>query len=168
MVEKRAIALLEEHGVRSPAVDVEKLARNMGIRVEKTDLGENCSGILMRRKNLAVIGVRWSDHPNRQRFTIAHEIAHYVLHKGDTYVDNGNYFVNFRDAESGTGTKLEERQANRFAAALLMPESWVRAAFRRAPVDLTDDESLRTLAEEFEVSPQAMTFRLTNLGLLRL
>jgi Zn-dependent peptidase ImmA (M78 family) len=134
------------------------------VRIEPTDLGEDCSGVLVRTGDSAVIGVNVMHHPNRQRFTIAHELGHYMLHKPGTYVDRAFY----RNTESGSGTIKEEREANQFAAALLMPASWVEGEAQNHSLDLGDDTSLVALAEEFGVSSQAMSFRLTNLGLVGL
>lgn len=167
-LERRALGLLREFALNQPPVDVDFLAKAKRIRVERTNLGEDCSGILVRKGGRAVIGVNWTDPPVRQRFTMAHEIAHHELHGGETYVDRGNYIVQFRDASSGSGTKTEEREANQFAAALLMPAPWVRQAFLQQPFDLTDDDGLRSLAERFQVSTQAVSYRLGNLGLLEM
>ena len=114
-----------------------------------------------------MIGVNWLHHPNRQRFTIAHEIGHFVLHRGGTYIDKGTY-ARFRDLESGSGTKREEREANQFAAELLMPRHLVETLLQSQHLDPGDDGSLNRLAEEFEVSALAMSFRLANLGFLKL
>ena len=56
--------------------------------------------------------------------------------------------------------------ANAFAATLLMPATWVRAAFQKQPFDLTDDENLEKLAGKFKVSTQAMTYRLMRLRII--
>ena len=88
-----------------------------------------------------------------------------MLHEGDTYIDKG-YRVHFRDLESGSGTKTEEMDANAFAAALLMPAAWVKDAFEEQPFDLTEDDGLEILAEKFEVSTQAMTYRLMKLRMI--
>jgi len=104
----------------------------------------------------------------RHTFTIAHEIGHFMLHKGDVYLD-GRVRVSFRDGLSSMATDQEEVSANAFAAALLMPANWVRPAFeevvRRAAVD-SEDELAEVLAGRFGVSRQAMLFRLINLGLV--
>ncbi|MGO9603122.1 MAG: ImmA/IrrE family metallo-endopeptidase [Candidatus Binataceae bacterium] len=167
-IERRTFELLRKFGLTRPPVDVLLIAKEKGIRVEMTDFGADCSGVLVRKDGRAVIGVNWTDPPVRQRFTIAHELAHYDLHGGDTYVDRGQYIVQFRDSSSGSGSKIEEREANQFSAALLMPSSWIREAFLAQPFDLTDDEGLRTLATKFEVSTQAMSYRLGNLRLLEM
>lgn len=81
----------------------------------------------------------------RQRFTLAHELGHHVLH-GDQ---------RFRDPlHQVPGTDLKEMEANAFAANLLMPESLVRHHFERG-----DD-----VVAMFGVSPSAMKYRLRDLG----
>jgi len=90
-----------------------------------------------------------------------------LLHKGAKYIDKGMTTLQFRNAESSTGTQTEEREANQFAAALLMPEEWVRREFQKHSFDLGDDEALNALCSLFGVSSQAMSFRLVNVGVLR-
>lgn len=166
LMEKRAKHLLAKAGVDTAPVSMKQVADYLKIKIRLVDLGEDCSAVLVRNKRKqAVIGVNWTHHSNRQRFSIAHEIAHFYLHKGDTYIDK-EYLVNFRDLESGSGTKTEEMQANAFAAALLMPDTWVREAFKQQPFDLTEDDSLEILAKKFQVSTSAMTYRLINLQII--
>lgn len=165
-IEREAAQLLKRAGVGGPPVDVEKVAAQLSIRVEQADLDEDCSGILIRSdEDGAVIGVNWDHHPNRQRFTIAHEIGHFLLHKGGTFIDKGTY-ARFRDQQSGSGTVSEEKQANQFAAALLMPAEWVKEAFKAHPFDPADGSALQDLADAFQVSTQAVMFRISNMGLL--
>lgn len=166
IIESEADQLLVAAGIHAPPVPVEQVATHLGIKIEETDLvGEDCSGVLVRHGNRAIIGVNKTHPLNRRRFSIAHEIGHFVLHEGDTYIDNG-YRVQFRDLESGSGTKGEEMDANAFAAALLMPAEWVKDAFYQQPFDLTEDGVLRMLAQKFQVSTQAMSYRLMRLRLL--
>lgn len=164
-IERKAKQLLAEAEIHAPPVPVEQVAKSLGMKIELADLGEDCSGVLVRNGNRAVIGVNWGHHPNRQRFSIAHEIGHFVLHEGQTYIDKG-YRVQFRDLESGSGTKGEEMDANAFAAALLMPAEWVKDAFYQQPFELTEDDVLQMLAQKFQVSTQAMSYRLMSLQLL--
>lgn len=164
--EKKAAAILAQLGIESPQVDVEMVASRLGIRLEKADLGEEVSGVLVRSGGQAVIGVNWAHHPNRRRFTIAHELGHYVLHQGGTFIDKGTW-ARFRDEQSGSGTDQEEIEANAFAAALLMPDEWVIKEYQQLPFDPADDMALTALASTFGVSSQAMSIRLANLGLLQ-
>lgn len=164
--EKQAETVLRQFAQKQPPVNVHQIARRLGVRIERADLGEDCSGVLVRRGDAAVLGVNYSHHPNRQRFTVAHELGHFLMHDGDRYIDKGMTTVQFRNAESSTGTQAEERDANQFAAALLMPEAWVRREFHQHPFDLGDDQALDAMCRMFGVSSQAMSFRLVNLGLL--
>ena len=160
-IELRARRLLNAARIHKPPVPLEQIANYLDIKIDSSDLGDDCSGVLIRQGDRAVIGVNRSDHPNRRRFTIAHEIGHYVMHERDTYVDTG-YRVNFRDLDSGSGTKSEEIEANRFAAALLIPGPMVKRAFDDFAFELagTGDDELRELANLFGVSTQAMAYRL--------
>ena len=117
------------------------------------------------RGGVAVIAINPSQHPNRQRFTLAHELGHYFCHYEESMerVD-GDFRVHWRDQESSTGTKWEEIEANRFAAALLIPEHMLRddvEVFR-----VIDQDSISRLATLYKVSRLAMQLRLINLGLL--
>src|SRR5258706_1475775 len=123
------------------------------------------SGFLLREKKVITIAVNKLHHPNRQRFTIAHECGHLHLHadQGDRlWVDKAYTTVFFRDATSSTGDKLAEIQANQFAAGLLMPEVLLEEHLTQ---ELSDIDIFR-LALRFQVSEQAMTLRLVSLGLL--
>ena len=160
-IELHARRLLNAARIDKPPVPLKRIAKHLDIKVDKSDLGGDCSGVLIRQGNRAVIGINRADPLNRQRFTIAHEIGHYLLHERETYVDTG-YRVNFRDLDSGSGTKSEEIEANRFAAALLMPGSMVKRAFDNLAFELagTTDDELSQLAKLFGVSTQAMAYRL--------
>ena len=160
-IESRTKRLLISVRAVGLPVSITHVAKHLGIEVEHADLGEGCSGVLVRRPDGTVIGVNRRDSQNRQRFTIAHEIGHFLLHEEQTYVDAG-FSMNFRDLESGSGTKREEIEANRFAAALLMPEALVKKEFSARQFDLAgDDGELKLLAGKFGVSAQAMAIRLS-------
>lgn len=158
--------LLRDQGVGdSPPVDVYRIARNLGIEVvERPKLvvqGEEASGFLLRTRGRTICVLNEDDHPNRKRFTVAHEIGHYLLHPfQETYID-----WNFRNNKSSEGTDHREIEANGFAAELLMPEELIRAEVPSPLNVIEDDERIRGLARRFRVSPQAMTHRLTNLDL---
>jgi Zn-dependent peptidase ImmA (M78 family) len=168
-VEQAAQRLLDAAGITKPPVPVDTLARTEGIRLAFDSIGgDDISGILYRRDEAAVMVVNAHHHPHRKRFTIAHEIGHYVLHKADAYLD-GKAAVRFRDGASAMGTDREEREANGFAASLLMPAAWLDVRFRdlvTGSPSVDEDQAVVRLAEEFDVSQQALLFRLVNLGLV--
>lgn len=164
-IETRANEILQQFAVTDPGFDVIPLARACRATVELANLGEDVSGVLFSDGARAVIGVNWSHHPNRQRFTIAHELGHHLLHKGGTFIDRG-IAVRFRDERSGSGTDEEEKQANAFAAALLMPADWIRRDFDEHPFNVEDEDALKQFADRYRVSPLAMSIRLQNLELI--
>ncbi len=110
--------------------------------------------------------------PVRQRFTIAHELGHLLIHRYLTPHADGRYQVRFRNEKSASGSVREEIEANQFAAELLMPERDVRHLAIRLRLDVLDSDAdkeavrkLMSAARRFQVSVQALTFRIANLGM---
>lgn len=169
--EQRAKKILDDLGIRSAPVHVENIARRLGLEVERAALGDDVSGLLVVQDGRGVIGVNSSQATTRQRFTIAHEIGHFVLHRGrmPVFIDKQflkPYFAVYRDSTSSTGEDRMERDANSFAAALLMPKTLVLQAINDVHGhldDLEDDEAVNELAKRFQVSRQSMSFRLAKL-----
>src|SRR5690242_10409831 len=79
--EQRAMQLLDELEIARAPVGVDRVARRLGLEVELATLGDDISGVLVVQDGRGVIGVSENQAPTRQRFTIAHEIGHYVLHR---------------------------------------------------------------------------------------
>jgi Zn-dependent peptidase ImmA (M78 family) len=159
--------LVRKVGEQLP-VDVYVIARACGVDVRQLPMEDSVSGVLVLKDGQAAIGVNEAHHPNRQRFSIAHELGHYLLHRNssDLFVDAAPIF--FRDDRSSDGTERQEIQANAFAAELLMPEDMLRAQLTNRPLDVFDDIAMRQLAVRFGVSVQALSIRLTRLGLITL
>jgi Zn-dependent peptidase ImmA (M78 family) len=169
-IEKRAAEVLRAAGVRKAPVPVVAVAEHLGIRVESSVLGDDVSGLIVIKESGAIISYHEGHASVRQRFTIAHEIGHYVLHRasGPLFIDNNTYgIVMARDEASSTGEVRREREANAFAAALLMPTELIEKAVSDKHLDLADESALLELAREFDVSALAMTYRLVNLGYLK-
>jgi len=127
------------------------------------------SGLLLREPGEApIIGVNANNAEVRQRFTVAHELGHLVLHKGKRLVVDRAVRVNFRDTVSTLATDREEMEANAFAAGLLMPAAALNNELHRIVGGRyrSDNEVVDVLAEKFQVSRSAMEFRLINLGML--
>ncbi len=165
--------LLSDHHIRSPSVNVEQIVRDLGIQVQKDSVVDSLSGYLVRKTDTgkALIGVN-SDHPPaRQRFTIAHELAHYLLHEGEVVHYDGDrrgFAVNLRSEGSSESKKDLEREANLFAAELLMPARFLESDPRIQRIDLLDDKNkvLKEVARDYQVSKEALTYRLANLQLI--
>lgn len=167
-VEEKARALLDQAGERTAPIDPERVAKWLGIKVDRIPFEGDLSGILVRNATQVVIGVNKFNAPVRQRFTIAHELGHYALeHRGEMFVDEA--VLNKRDGRSSIAIDPQEIEANNFAAALLMPKHLVVSELKERLPSLGDagrDSLIRAMAAHFKVSEQAMGFRLVNLGLI--
>ena len=128
--------LIERHDVMRAPIPVELIAEQEGIEVVRVMAGWNESGFLMRQAgSTPVIGIDPKEFPKRQRFTIAHELGHWRLHKGKPLIVDQSVMANKRDNISSEASDFEEIQANQFAAALLMPETLVRRIAESAHSD---------------------------------
>jgi Zn-dependent peptidase ImmA (M78 family) len=152
-----------QSGVRRPPVSVEEIAESLGLEVRYAPFDGDLSGALVRRKGETYIGVNSSDHPNRQRFTIAHELGHFVLHRGISIHVDKDFMVN-RDGDSSQGVDPDEMEANRFAAELLMPTRFIVGDVER--LRRVSQSALESLARRYRVSPHAMSIRLGNFGIM--
>lgn len=158
--EEDARRMLERYwslGAHAPIpVDPIFIARELGIGVYVAPLEQGVGGMLVNQPGKQpTIYLSADDHRNRQRFTCAHELGHWMKRagKGSDWA-----FVDRRDQLSGRGTDPSERYANAFGAALLMPADAVGS--------LADRMSVEAMARHFGVSPQAMGLRLNNLNLV--
>jgi len=159
--------ILREYGITSAPVPVDAIARHMGVDVRFSALDDELSGMIFIKDGRAIIGVNRLHHPNRQRFTIAHELGHFVMHKplitNEVHVDK-QFKVLMRDSSAGAGSQREEVEANQFAAALLMPEALVLKGIAEHTFDIDDANPLAELAKQFKVSRQTMEYRVRNLA----
>jgi Zn-dependent peptidase ImmA (M78 family) len=162
---KRSVEkLLQLAEAAEPPVPVERIARLCGAQIRYVPSSADLSGLIFQENGNVIIGVNALHAKTRQRFTIAHELGHLELHNhGELHVDR-NFRVMPRNAKSSQATDPEEIEANTFAAELLMPEHMLEHDLQQHSVDWEDDEFLRSLAERYKVSVQALIFRLINLG----
>jgi transcriptional regulator with XRE-family HTH domain len=147
--------LLKAAGLEEPPIDVYGLARTCGALVLGYPFDDDLSGLLVELDGGAAIGVNSNQHEVRQRFTVAHELGHYLLnHHERFHVDLGGD----SDGTPPGYDWVSERAANDFAADLLMPARMIYGLY-------DGSQSTADLAERFCVSKLAMGYRLANLGL---
>jgi len=170
-VEYLVSQILGKHGITEPPVPIEAIAVAENLPVVESPFGTDVSGALIRSKGFSGIAVNGSQHPNRKRFTVAHELAHYIMeHKGgDDHLD-WKFTVLRRDGKSSEGTETQEMEANFFAASLLMPRPFLRKdlELRAGPNGEADlqPEDILALAKKYQVSETAMKYRLINLAFI--
>lgn len=162
---ERARTILAEFGVKAAPVPVERIIKARNIALQYAPLEESLSGMAYIKDGVGIIGVNALHHPNRQRFSAAHELAHHMLHPEElekaVHIDSG-LRVLFRDEVSAQGTDALEVEANAFAAELLMPRDLLVAALDGGGIDMDDDAAVEALARKFRVSASAMRYRLAN------
>ncbi|WP_426264083.1 ImmA/IrrE family metallo-endopeptidase [Sphingomonas sp. PWP1-2] len=144
--------VLREFTTQTP-VKVGALATALGLRVVIATLPVNISGLIQPDGDGFVIKINRFESKERQRFTIAHEIAHYLIHR-----DRINSGIVDSVLYRSTLSSRMEAEANRLAADIVMPSQAVSVAMAKHAKNLNDD-SISQLAEEFGVSKQAMSIR---------
>lgn len=137
-------------------VKLAQIAARLGVTIKASTLAAGISGEIRPVGNSYEIKVNRHDSTGRQRFTVAHELAHYLLHRdqiGDGLRDDVLYRSSLSDAR--------EAEANRLAAQILMPKQAVRRAVEDYEGD--PDHLCANLAQSFGVSEAAMRIRIDNL-----
>lgn len=161
-IENKTLEILNELGINEASkIEVDKIAKHYGIDVDKADLDAEVSGFFAYKNGTPYIRYNPENIKPRQRFTIAHELGHYFLHKGRPLFVDGVVQVMFRNNNSSSGEFLKEQEANAFAASLLMPQPFIEKELTKMP---EGNEPIKYLADKFGVSEQAMSFRLSNIG----
>jgi Zn-dependent peptidase ImmA (M78 family) len=160
--EAEAEALIDsEWSGRGLPIDPSYIARRLGAEVYTVALQDEVDAMLkyFEAGNTPAILVSSSSALVRQRFSVAHELGHFVLNQ--RLHPEGNFTetdVFYRNPDSSTAKSPAEIFANQFGAALLMPARFVRVLIDSGKSDLI-------MANDFGVSLEAMGHRLTNLGL---
>ena len=134
-----------------PSIPVEKIANFFSLNVVfYPNFPDSISGTIIKDNELLAIGVN-SNHPKvRQRFTIAHELGHFVLGHDENSILDDTF-----DKETD-----KEKEANRFAGELLMPKYMLEK-------DLKEKEyTISSLARRYEVSEQALSIKLLQDNLI--
>jgi len=152
-------------------VNIEQMIRDSGLELDKkASLAPDIAGEIRKTESgIYKISTNKNDHYYRRRFTMAHELGHYYFHRsliGDGVDDN----VKYRSTRSGAfyNTHIDQKhetEANLFAALVLMPDEKLKEK-AEARGGKFANEDVRELAIEFQVSPEAMRIKLSNLGLL--
>ncbi|WP_438014953.1 ImmA/IrrE family metallo-endopeptidase [Sorangium sp. So ce315] len=139
--------VLRRLGIEHPPVPVELIALQLGVRL-KEQASSEWIGKVDPTVDPPVIWINRSDALVRQRFTLAHEIGHLLLHPLNRM---------FRDTTLARRGDLREEEANEFAAALLMP-LWMLDRFAKSKqFDAT------AIADFFKVSHGALAMQLKKL-----
>ncbi|MEC9347620.1 MAG: ImmA/IrrE family metallo-endopeptidase [Pseudomonadota bacterium] len=154
--------IFREHA--GPPVNIEGIIRDLGIKLDKrAALDPEISGQCERLDDGTFkISVNKSDHYYRQRFTMAHELGHFLFHSHllEDGVDDNRAYRSTADGRFFNRLigPAQESEANRFAANVLMPRDLVAGEWKRLG-------NLLEVSKRFQVSKPAMQIRLRTLGI---
>jgi hypothetical protein len=155
MTSVEPISVIERHGNKTP-VPIYEIIFEMGVEFAFQAMPDNVSGWIERLPSGKYKIAVNSNHPStRQRFTAAHELGHYIYHRdllGDGIGDNRAYRPDGTDRPNANILPRHERQANSFAANVLMPRQVIAA--------IPGPQNVPKLAELFEVSQETMRIHL--------
>jgi Zn-dependent peptidase ImmA (M78 family) len=158
--------LLKEFAITTPPVPVADLIAGQGLRIEQVQREDAYSGELIPEQRKIKINAR-KPHVH-QRFTMAHELGHWVLYHKERLLEteqedpgNGDLEESDDPPPSDSARKQRDQEANEFAAELLMPTKWIKANWRKLSPDA------KSLAQLYDVSEQAMWIQLMKLGLVK-
>lgn len=141
-------------------VKLGQLANALGVSIKIASMNTGVSGQIMREDGHYLIRVNRHEARERQRFTIAHELAHFFLHKSviDSSPDGIKDNVLYR---SGAPERIEF-EANRLAADIVMPMHLVEKVLREEFDGVVTEATIESLAARFQVSKAAMEIRLST------
>jgi Zn-dependent peptidase ImmA (M78 family) len=153
-VAARAEKIIADQGILRPPVDPEQIAAQVGLEVVYAEfpdeLREIVSGYIEPEHKRIVVNRDTSGA--RQIFTIAHELGHYILHRA--YTESPDYRIMLRRNTYADEKPEEEREADAFAAHLLVPDAMLKR--------YRDIATVRELARAFGVSEDVIRNRLNH------
>ena len=154
-LEDNHLRIIEKHQTE-PRIQLGLIAKELGLIVRLATLPANISGEIRQDQSAPsgyIIRINRHESRERQRFSLAHEIAHYLLHRseiGDGVIDDVLYRSKL--------TNRKEAEANRLAADLIMPWDMIRSEVQNT--DIRNDEARIEIADRFGVSIDALDIRL--------
>lgn len=154
----KANSVLNMFNVGDAPVDVVLLAEKLGFKVVPFDFPDTMSAVVrIYEDGKKVIGINKKQSEVRQRFSIAHELGHY-LSGHESY--NHDQIVVDPERRYQDPSFQAEQEADEFAAELLMPSRLLKKDFSASQVSITG------LAKRYNVSEQAMWIQIVNLELV--
>lgn len=147
--------VIDEHLGAHP-VKLGEIARQLGVKVLISTLPRGTSGQIGQEDGEFVIRINRHEAKHRQRFTLAHELAHFLLHR-DRIVSDGGWSENVL-LRSGQPASIEY-EANRLASDLVIPSGQLAEALKDYTGPITS-EVIEDLARRFGVSTAAMEIKL--------
>lgn len=159
-INRKIKKILNDFNIKEAPVPIEEIVTKLGIKISYAP-SIDYSGMVIKKKNgNTMIGINSNEPHVRARFTLAHELAHY-------FFEDNNVLTDHRDNFTREDKPEKEKRADYFAANLLIPENIIKKDFNRIIKNKVFlEEHLSYLASLYQVSKDAMNYRLINLELI--
>lgn len=163
-VKEAAEKILSKSDMTIP-VKIVEICNQMGFNIYRQNLPPQICGYIMIDGELKdklqtdrIISVNERESNKRRRFTVAHELAHYLF---DFDPEKSIQFFNKFELNHENGNE-DEGRANRFAAELLMPETNIKEQFQKLANDKSKSnyDKIQTLSDIFLTPPKSVEIRL--------
>jgi Zn-dependent peptidase ImmA (M78 family) len=156
--DKELQEIIQANYKKNGYIDIVEIAIHFNIVVIGSSLEDSQNSFIRynQEKKRYEIYVEKSHHPNRQRFSIAHEVAHFLLHKEDI-----NLHEKVARNHNDSLDSKKEREADYMAAQLLMPENILKELVNTLKV--VDENAIEFLSKKFLVSKSTMIIRLNEI-----
>ena len=153
-----AESLIEDLGISDPKdLDVEAISMDAGMMVRYRKL-DGCAATLVGVRDRAIATISPSDSPGRDRFSIGHELGHWMMHRGRSFVCRTDDI-----GENIRSDKEVEKAADTYSAHLLMPSPLIKPATRG--IRSVAFSHLEQLSSDFHTSLVATAFRIVRLDI---
>lgn len=131
-VRRVAKQLLRDSKVRQPPVDLRHIANHCGLKYEEVDyFPDDVDALIVSAEDGPVAVVNKNQSNNRRRFSLAHELGHFVLHRDGSVLETAISIDSPPTGDSGDErSSVAEREANLFAGELLVPVAFLKEHFR--------------------------------------
>lgn len=157
-ISRQEMDAIKEYLEQKP-VPLGKIASALGVKVTVSNLPVGISGEISNADGNFEIRINRNESRERQRFTLAHELAHFLLHRDR--IPSGTGITDNRLYRSGAPEQVEY-EANRLAADLIMPEQLIARDIHRVD-GFSMEDAVAKLASEWQVSKAALEIRLSAL-----
>jgi Zn-dependent peptidase ImmA (M78 family) len=158
-----ALSILNDFGISEPQnIEIEDIAHALKIPIRHVGLN-GCEGRILHNSKHSIITLNNNtDFETRKRFTIAHEIGHYLMHRKDSTNHNDDISsLSWFDDKNQHKVLKQEFEANEFASELLLPTDMFAASIQAKPFS---PNLIRTISDHFRVSRTSVIHRFTEHG----
>lgn len=185
-IQDRVDEFLTENGIsKKPPVNIEMILEGLGFNIIPKKVREDIEALLVPPSSRKIILVNWDKYEDdrfsrRLRFSLAHELGHYVLHK--EVLDMIEYesiedFFHFNTSFLEDQYYISETQANEFAGRLLVSREYLRLELKKVLNEYPDPEGilsndldqlpslLNKIGRAFNVSKDVVKVRIEREGL---